>query len=134
MEQGSVFIPVCYSVCSEGGGRELCIGGGVCIGQGLHPGRRKRGLNPGDLYARGRGSASREVCIQGKGVCIQEGGRALQPGGGMSRAPSLDTMGYGQRVGGTHPTGMHSCWLNSSLTRPGAELIEKRLSWIRVIL
>ena len=37
-----------------------------------------------------------------------EGG--LHPGGGLGRPPEppSDTTGNGQRVGGTHPTGMHS--------------------------
>ena len=36
------------------------------------------------------------------GICIQRGlDRALPPS---------DTMGYSQRAGGTHPTGMHSCF------------------------
>ena len=37
-------------------------------------------------------------------VCIRGG---LHPGG-MGRPP-LNTTGYGQRAGGSHPTGMHSC-------------------------
>ena len=44
------------------------------------------------------------VCKSG-GICIR--------GGGFGR-PFCDTMGYGQSVGGRHPTGMHSCitmWL-----------------------
>ena len=39
-----------------------------------------------------KGSTSRGVCIQG--------GWADHP---------RDTIGYGQRAGGPHPTGMHSC-------------------------
>ena len=31
-------------------------------------------------------------------------------GGEVARPPSSDTTGYGQRVGGTHPTGTHSCY------------------------
>ena len=45
------------------------------------------GLPPGGLHLRGRG-----VYIQGGWA-----------------DPSSHTMGYGQRAGGTHPTGMHSC-------------------------
>ena len=79
------------------------------------------GLHPGGL-PRGGGSASRGICIQG--VCIQ-GGLHLRGGGvciqgglhpvgggcawGLGRPPQSDTTGYGQRAGGTHPTGMHSC-------------------------
>ena len=43
-------------------------------------------------------------------VCIQEG---LHPGGfGQTPLPLSDTTGYGQRAGGTHHTGMHSCFLS----------------------
>ena len=43
-----------------------------------------------------------------------EGG--LHPGGGLHQggadppSPPWDSMGYGQQAGGTHPTGMHSCF------------------------
>ena len=30
--------------------------------------------------------------------------------GGWADRPQSDTMGYGQRAGGTHPTGMHPCF------------------------
>ena len=52
----------------------------------------------------GRGLHSGGVCIQG--VCI--------PGGvciGEGADPPSDTTGYGKRVGGTHPTGIHSCFI-----------------------
>ena len=65
-------------------------GGGVCIqGEGLPRG--------GGLV--GGGSTSRGALHQG--VCM----------GGAGQPPLLqsDTMGYGQRAGSTHPTGMHSC-------------------------
>ena len=39
-----------------------------------------------------------------EGVCIKEMGRLPPP------SPS-DTMGYGQCTGGTHPTGMQSCFM-----------------------
>ena len=45
------------------------------------------------------------TCITGhmtRGVCIQ---------GGFD-GPPPSTMGYGQQVGGMHPTGMHSCLWN----------------------
>ena len=46
-------------------------------------------------------------------VCPRGGGGALYPGGlciqGDWAGPPLDTIGYGQRVGSTHPAGMHSC-------------------------
>ena len=44
---------------------------------------------------------------RGRGLCIEGGGSASK-GGGQIPSPS-DTTGYGQRTGGTHPTGMHSC-------------------------
>ena len=67
-------------------------------GCGLHPGGlHPRGLYLGSLHP--GGSASRGVCLQ-VGVCIQ----------GRWADPYPDTMGYGQGAGGTHPTGMHSCW------------------------
>ena len=53
------------------------------------------------------GSTSSDFCIQG--VCIQ-GGLHLW---GFWAAPPLDTMGYGQRMGCMHPTGMHSCSNNN---------------------
>ena len=83
----------------------------------LHPGGGV--LHPGDegVWIQGEGSAprGRGVCIWWWGICIQGG---LHPGergsafGGVGQTPlwdTWDTMGYGQWVGGTHPTGMHSC-------------------------
>ena len=47
------------------------------------------------------GSASRGSAYRGGG---------LHTGVGVGQTPPpLDTMGYGQRAGGTHPTGMHFC-------------------------
>ena len=54
-----------------------------------------------------RGSAFKGGLHRG-GVCIQ-GGLHLW---GVGRPPQSDTTGYGQRAGGTHPTGMHFCVLN----------------------
>ena len=62
-------------------------------------------------------SASGEVCLVGtgsSGVCLGGGGclggrSASRRGLGRPLPPS-DTMGYSQRAGGTHPTGMHSCF------------------------
>ena len=56
-----------------------------------------------------RGSAGGGGGSASRGDLHQEGG--LPPGGVCHHAdphPS-DTMGYGQRAGGMHPTGMHSC-------------------------
>ena len=42
-----------------------------------------------------------------EGVCIRESwGRPLTPS---------DTTGHGQRAGGTHPTGMHYCFVQSNV-------------------
>ena len=43
------------------------------------------------------GSGSEGVCIQGSAS------------GGLGRLSPLDTMGYSQKTGSTHPTGMHFC-------------------------
>ena len=51
----------------------------------------------------GEGGLHRGVCIQRMGVCIQGG---LHPRGSASKGR------YGQRAGGTHPTGMHSYLMN----------------------
>ena len=67
--------------------RRLCFYTGlsvILLTGGLHP----------------EGPASRGVCIQG----------GLHRGGEWADTPATsDTMGYGQRAGGTHPSGMHSC-------------------------
>ena len=62
---------------------------------GLHPGR---------------------VCIQDGGLPIGWGSasRGSASGGcGLGTPPkdTWDTTGYGQQVDGTHPTGMHSCYM-----------------------
>ena len=50
-------------------------------------------LSTGDLHPRvSAGGFPRGLCIQGR--CA---------------SPQSDNTGYGQRAGGTHPTGMHSC-------------------------
>ena len=80
--QGNIFISVCHSCCPQGGGG----GFRACI----------------------TGHMTREVCIQWGsasrgGVYIYER---------LGRPPPIGyygAMGYGQQVGGTHSTGMHSC-------------------------
>ena len=52
-----------------------------------------------------------QACVVPSG---QGGGEGSARGGGMhpdglGRSPQSDTMGYGQRAGGTNPTGMYSC-------------------------
>ena len=58
------------------------------------------GLHPGGLLQR--------VCLE---VCIREGVylRWSASKGISQTPPPPDTTGYGQRAGGTHPTGIHSC-------------------------
>ena len=64
----------------------------------------------------GQGNVFRPVCHSVDSGCLPGGGSAsrggLHPGASASRgqnpAPS-GTMGYSQRAGGTHPTGMLSC-------------------------
>ena len=48
------------------------------------------------------------VCIQGWGAASRGGGSA-SGGVGQTTIPPSDTTRYGQRMGGTHPTGMYSC-------------------------
>ena len=79
--QGNVFTPVCHSVHKEGG-----IGFLACITSHMTRGAASR-------WSASRGSAS-------------GGGYTW---GGADPLPSWDTMGYGQQVGGMHPTGMQSC-------------------------
>ena len=67
---------------------------------------RKRSLGQGNVFNRcSSAHGGRGVCIQG--VCIQ--GRSASRGSGWADPPPLDTIWYGQRVGSTHPTGMHCC-------------------------
>ena len=78
-------------VCPGGSVRGVCLlcrGGGVCLAGPLRGVCMQRGLHRGGLHP-GRGSAST---------------------GGWADRPQSDTMGYGQRAGGTHPTGMHPCF------------------------
>ena len=64
------------------------------------------------------------VCSQGGGgpFCLRGGGVVLPSHNAMGRQtplqvrqnlppPGKDTMEYGQQAGGTHPTGMHPCFL-----------------------
>ena len=72
---------------------------------GLHPG--EGGLHPGVLPWRG---GLHPVGSTG-GFCIQGGsvwGRVFIQGSWTDPSQS-DATGYGQRAGGMHPTGMHSC-------------------------
>ena len=84
----------CVSFCSQGGG--------ICIQGGLHL-----------ECSASRGSASRGV--RNKGVSASKTGESESKGGAglhprrWADPSQSDTAGYGQRTGGTHLTGMHSC-------------------------
>ena len=77
LQKGNVFTSMCHSFCPQGG-------------------------LPKEGSASGLGSA----CIQG-GLPMGVSLGSLHPGGstcgGLGRPP-LDTMGYDQQAGGTHPT------------------------------
>ena len=88
---------------------QVCVipsvrGEGVCIQWGL-PGGSACGVCLGGSAS--RGSAYIKGGLHPTGVCL----KGLHPGG-WADPPVLDTTGYSQRVGGTHPTGMHSCKRN----------------------
>ena len=94
-----IFLHLCVILFTGG---KVCIGevyikGGVNIQGSLHWG----GLHQGGVNIQGSlhwgGSASWGGWHPGWGVCQ------------TPRSPKSDTMGYGKRTGGTHPTGMHSC-------------------------
>ena len=53
----------------------------------------------------------REECVAG-GACVTEEERAWQGGMHVMHAPRTLPDMVGQCVGGTHPTGMHSCIFN----------------------
>ena len=89
---------------------------------------RKRSLGQGNVstpvcppFCSRGGVCILGVCIRGVfirgGVCIWGlGGGGRHLGGGWADPPP-DTMGYSQWGGGTHPTGMHSCF-NLHLCQP----------------
>ena len=69
------------------------------------------GLHPVGVCFQGRGSSSgggglhQRGGLHPEGVCIQVGSASKE-----AWADPPSTMGYNQQVGGTHPTGMHSCF------------------------
>ena len=85
-------------LCLEG----LCLGGwGLCPGRDLSRGVSvQRCLCP-------EGSLSRDPCPGGESV---SGG--LCPGGSLSGRPPATVW---LRAGGTHPTGMHSCYRSGTV-------------------
>ena len=136
--QGNIFTPVCHSVHGGGGGRAWLEGvcgwggghvwpgghawlGGVC-GRGhawpggAWPGRNMHGWGGGHVWL--GGGVWLGVCMAGGhvwlggmcgwGACVA-GGHAW---GWHAPLPPADTTStaYGQPSGGTHPTGMHSCF------------------------
>ena len=71
---------------------------------------RKRSLGQGNVFT----PVCRSVHGEGSafGGSLHPGG--LHPGGGVCMGgadPPSDTTGYGKRVGGRHPTGIHSCFI-----------------------
>ena len=106
-------LSVSYSV--HGRGEGVCIHGWGSASSGvLHP-REGEYVSGERVYIQGRGGLHpREREFASGGIYIWGGG--LQPGKGVciqrvgvGHTATPDTTGYGQRVGGTHPTGMHSC-------------------------
>ena len=85
--QGNIFTPVCHSV--QGGRAWLLRGACMVLFGGLH------GFIPG-------------AGVVFPGACM------VFLGGGACVVFSVfsDTLRYSQWAGGTHPTGMHSCWDN----------------------
>ena len=88
--QGNIFIGVCQEFCSQRGC--LVLGGCLVPGGCLLLGGC---LFWGGAWSRG-GSATRGCLLLGGGVCSWE-------------VPSGDPA-TGTAAGGTHPTGMHSCF------------------------
>ena len=66
---------------------------------------RKRSLGQGNVFTLVCQSFSSQV----RGG-LHPMGWGLHRGGGVGQTPLSDTTGYGQRVGGVHPTGMQSCY------------------------
>ena len=134
--QGNIFTPVCHSVHGGGGGGvrgwKACVaGGGMCGQGGRHAwlgGVCGRGHAwPGGAWPGGNMHGWGGACVVGgwcvAGGCAWLGGMcgwgACMAGGmhgggmrGMHPLPPADTTStaYGQPSGGTHPTGMHSCF------------------------
>ena len=132
LAQDNVFTPVRHSVHKEGGGGRVCLAGGhaswedVCGGGGRR-GRKCR-LASGRyasywnavLVSKGIHIITNRMCSMGKVMFSQV---SVWPQGGASWMPSLPCCsmdahppshrqeGDSQQAVGTHPTGMHSCYL-----------------------
>ena len=92
------FLPPANEVCEGYVFLFTEVGGGADASGGLHPG------GSAFMGSASRGSAYRVGVHLGDlhlAVCIQ---------GGLADPTPSDTMGYGQQAGGTHPTGMRSCF------------------------
>ena len=88
---------MCHYFCPQGGAAQE----GSASRRGSAQGGLPRGVCPGEGLP--RGGSAQGVCLgvsASRGVCIL--------GGGV-QTPQSDTIGYGQRASGTHPTEMHSC-------------------------
>ena len=88
--QGNIFAPVCHSVHR---------GGCFLLGGVLPPGGRGGASSGGGAFSRGKGGGG--CFLRG---CFLLGGGASSQGGSGDPSPKTATA-----VGGTHPTGMHSC-------------------------
>ena len=96
-----VYLPPANEVCPQGVGG--VHGGGSCV-VAWHVWQEGHAWQGGHAWQVG-------MCIAG-GV---HGGGACVAGGCMActiSPPPADTTRYGQWAGGTHPTGMHSCFVN----------------------
>ena len=120
LREGNVFTRVCDSVHMEGGlcpggslsseslSREVSVQGGLCLGGSL------LGRPPLPPYGYMWVVCILLECILVTGVCLFMGvstGMSTHPLGEFPPSPDIwDTTGYGQQAGGTHSTGMLSCF------------------------
>ena len=108
-------------MCGQGGGCAwwgACMargvhGRGACMARGMWGGAWWRGaciVKGGHVWWKGGMHGKGGVCmVKGghvwwRGACVAKGGRRV-----WYACPLWDTAG--QCAGGTHPTGMHSCWM-----------------------
>ena len=78
-------------------------------------------LGQGNIFR----SVCQEFCPQAGGGCMA-GGHAWQGGVSGRGACVADTTRYGQWADGTHPTGMHSCFISDSLFKAGSHELKWR--------
>ena len=104
--------PVCDSAYrGEGSLSSAGLCQGVSVQRRVYPGE----VSVQGVSGQGRGSLSMGVSFQ-RGICPAGGGlsrgylsNGLCPGESLSGIPR--TVKYGKRAGGTHPTGIHSCYI-----------------------